>query len=136
MEHLPELRLTADLSHWVLVTERLPTHPLEREWMERVVKRVDHTHARVGYAEHPQIPHTSWVGYDKEVAWFNEWWQRIWDETKKAGKKTITLTPEIGPVPYTITNKDGSVAPHTLSHGHSHASAHVCVSQVGCEERH
>ena len=48
MEQLPELRLTADLSHWVLVSERLFTHPLEREWMQRVVARVDHTHARIG----------------------------------------------------------------------------------------
>ena len=108
MHHLPELRLTADLSHWVLVSERLFTHQIERDWMERVVARVDHTHARAGYAQHAQVPHPSWAGFEKEEAWFDEWWQRIWDESKKAGKRTITLTPEIGPVPYTMTQKDGS----------------------------
>ena len=113
MEQLPELRLTADLSHWVLVSERLFTHPLEREWMHRVVARVDHTHARAGYNQHAQVPHTSWAGFDKEIAWFDEWWQRIWDESMKAGKRTITLTPEIGPVPYTMTKQDGSVASNT-----------------------
>ena len=108
MDRLPELRLTADLSHWVLVSERLFTHPLERQWMQRVVARVDHTHARAGYNQHAQVPHTSWPGWEREVEWFNEWWQRIWDETKKAGKQTITLTPEIGPVPYTMTQRDGT----------------------------
>ena len=110
MERFPALRLTADLSHWVLVSERLFTHPLERAWMERVVARCDHTHARVGYNQHAQIPHTSWTGYEADIAWFDHWWQRIWDESRKAGKATITCTPEIGPVPYTITQKDGQPA--------------------------
>ena len=108
MEALPGLRLTADLSHWVVGGERLFVAEEEVEWMGRVVARVDHTHARVGYNQHAQIPHVTWPGYEKEVAWFDEWWQRVWEESRKAGKEVITLTPEIGPVPYTITNKDGS----------------------------
>ena len=135
MERLPELRLTADLSHWVLVSERLFTHPIEREWMQRVVARVDHTHARAGYTQHPQIPHPSWAGFDKESAWFDEWWQRIWDESAKAGKRTITLTPEIGPVPYTMTKKDGSGS-HTHTRHTQHAQGDMAdpsqATQICC----
>ena len=49
-----------------------------------------------------------WPGYEKEVGWFDEWWQRIWDHSLQAGKQLIRLTPEIGPVPYTITKQDRS----------------------------
>jgi len=107
IKKFPNLRLTADLSHWVLVCERLFTNPEERAWLEKVVHHVDHTHARVGYSQHAQIPHTSYKGFDNELKWFDEWWQKIWEQHRLDGQH-ITLTPEIGPVPYTQTKPDGS----------------------------
>ena len=54
LEAIPELRLTADFSHWMVVHES----GLDDQGMniELAITRADYIHARVGYAEGPQIP--------------------------------------------------------------------------------
>lgn len=55
LERLPDLRLTCDFSHWVVVMER----QLDEEWdvVREVARHAHHIHARVGYAQGPQVPH-------------------------------------------------------------------------------
>ena len=55
LERLPDLRLTCDFSHWVVVMER----QLDEEWdvVRAVARHAHHIHARVGYEQGPQVPH-------------------------------------------------------------------------------
>lgn len=50
----PEMKVTADLSHWVCVTESYLENCLEI--VEETIARAGHIHARVGHPEGPQVP--------------------------------------------------------------------------------
>ncbi len=52
-----DLKLTADLSHFCVVAERVFAHD-DADWMEvmeQVAAHTIHIHARVGYAQGPQV---------------------------------------------------------------------------------
>jgi hypothetical protein len=54
----PDLKLTADLSHFCVVAERVFAAD-DADWAEvmvEVTRATRHIHARVGYAEGPQVP--------------------------------------------------------------------------------
>jgi hypothetical protein len=54
LEPLPKMRLTADVSRWMVVHETdLEDQP---ENVDTAVERADEIHARLGYAEGPQVP--------------------------------------------------------------------------------
>ena len=52
---IPALRLTADLSHSCVVAERLIAPELAP--IQAMASRDDHVHARVGWAQGPQVSH-------------------------------------------------------------------------------
>ncbi|CAF0844597.1 unnamed protein product, partial [Adineta ricciae] len=99
----PNLRLTADFSHWLIVCERLLNHPSDLERLRRIIPHVDHIHARVGTVQHAQVTDPL-VDAPVETHLMQTWWQMIWDEQMKQGKTRITLTPEYGPKPYAISD--------------------------------
>ena len=47
LERIPDLELTSDLSHWLLVVDRIPTDIMEL--FERASERSGHLHARIGH---------------------------------------------------------------------------------------
>lgn len=98
LERLPSLRLTADFSHWCVVTERLLT--TEDDELAQVLPRVDHIHARVGYDQGPQVPHPGAPEYSPALQAHNAWWRAIWEHQKKRGMTYSTMTPEFGPDGY------------------------------------
>lgn len=95
---LPDLKLTADLSHWCVVTERLLD--TENEELSRLFSNVHHVHARVGYAQGPQVPDPSAPRYAGELARHESWWQAIWASQRERGYRMSTMTPEFGPDGY------------------------------------
>ncbi|TPX31531.1 hypothetical protein SmJEL517_g05153 [Synchytrium microbalum] len=102
LKRLPTLRLTLDLSHWVVVSERFilnPTSPHYRQLLELVASRVDHIHARISTTQSSQIddPEATdgWDPICREE--FDAVWQFIWDVQRKAGKRVITMDVEYGP---------------------------------------
>lgn len=101
LRDLPELKITADFSHWVCVCERLP-HDQE-EALELAISRTLHIHGRVGYAQGPQVPDPAAPEYSAELEAHLAWWQRICDEQSKLGRTEITFTPEFGPPGYMHT---------------------------------
>jgi len=101
VKRFPTLRLTSDYSHFVLVCERLLEHPTDDERFRLFASRVDHLHARVGTAEHPQISDPS--ESKKECEQMQRWWEMIWDAQKD--RPYTTLVPEYGPAPYAMTDK-------------------------------
>ena len=54
LQQFPDLRITCDLSHWVCVCERLL--PDLGETIALAAQHCHHIHARVGFAEGPQVP--------------------------------------------------------------------------------
>lgn len=94
LEALPDLELTADISHLMCVHES----DLSSRWelLEKMAPRCRHVHARVGFAEGPQVPHPmapEWAGL---CGIYLKFWKMI----AKARGGNLTVTPEAGPPPY------------------------------------
>jgi len=101
LEALPEMRLTADFSHWMVVHESDLAD--QRETVELAMTRADYIHARVGYAEGPQIPDPRAPEWQHAVKAHLGLWQKIIDRHKKDGKERLYITPEFGPPAYMHT---------------------------------
>lgn len=104
---LPEMKITADFSHWVCVTESY----LEnfKSEVEEAIKRTEHIHARVGFTEGPQIPDPRSPFWKEQVEFFMSLWQRIINYQKSLRTEIFTITPEFGPQPYMWSSlKDNS----------------------------
>lgn len=98
LRRLPELRLTADFSHWFVVCERALDD--EPEAMDFIASRVHHIHARVGYDQGPQVPHPAAPEYARWLEAHQRLWQSVWQSQRSRGYTVTTLTPEFGPDGY------------------------------------
>lgn len=94
----PEIRLTADLSHWCVVAERLMD--TEMEAIRAIAPNVRHIHARVGYDQGPQVPHPAAPEYAEALASHQRCWEVFWRSQKAGGALRTTMTPEFGPDGY------------------------------------
>ncbi|MDB5221443.1 MAG: hypothetical protein JWN83_110 [Chitinophagaceae bacterium] len=97
LENLPGLRITLDISHWCNTAETLLDD--QREAVDLAISRTDHIHARVGFAEGPQVTDPRDPAYNDALQFHLSCWDKIL-KLKKADKKEITITPEFGPYPY------------------------------------
>jgi sugar phosphate isomerase/epimerase len=95
---LPDLKLTADFSHWCVVCERLMD--TEMEVIEATAPQVAHIHARVGYDQGPQVPHPAAPEYAGVLQAHQRWWETIWQAQLTAGRTVSSMTPEFGPDGY------------------------------------
>ncbi len=72
----PGMKINADLSHWVWVTESYLEN-FQDELAEAII-RADHIHARVGFTEGPQLPDPGKPFWKREVEFFlNIWGQKL-----------------------------------------------------------
>lgn len=94
IRQLPEVRYTADISHWVLVCERLLNDPVDD--LSRFIERVHHIQARVGYPQGPQTPHPGAPEYKEALQFHQNVWQAIWQKHLDAGRTETTMTTEFG----------------------------------------
>lgn len=101
IQEFPQLHLTADFSHWVCVAERLIDS--EIEIVKRVAERTLHIHARVGFAEGPQVPDPRAPEYQGAVEAHERWWDIVLASQERRGIADATLTPEFGPPGYLHT---------------------------------
>jgi hypothetical protein len=94
----PAIKLTADFSNWVCVTESyLGNFTTE---LTEAIQRSYHIHARVGFPEGPQVPDPRSTNYVDSVPHFLGWWDRIVEQRMKDHSTFLTITPEFGPPPY------------------------------------
>lgn len=98
IQQLPRLRLTADISHWCVVCERLMDSELDT--LSQLIPYIEHLHARVGYAQGPQVPHPAAPEYQTELSSHQGVWQSVWQAHHEAGRDVTTMTPEFGPDGY------------------------------------
>ncbi|MGI9247912.1 MAG: sugar phosphate isomerase/epimerase family protein [Woeseiaceae bacterium] len=106
MELVPEMRLCADLSHFVVDRElRAPVPERDQKYISSVLERSDCFQGRIANREQVQIQinfpqHQEWV----EI--FKGWWKegmRIWRKRNTCDAKLVFLC-ELGPPPYAITD--------------------------------
>jgi sugar phosphate isomerase/epimerase len=106
IDAVPELKLTADLSHFVLEREfMLPLSRRDRAFLQRIHDRTDCFQGRVASREQIQVQldfpqHAPWV------ALFKELWKeglRSWRERNHENATCVFLC-ELGPPPYAITD--------------------------------
>jgi len=96
----PEMKVTADLSHWVCVTESYLEHCAAI--VDETIARTEHIHARVGYPQGPQVPDPRVAEWQPATNIFMDWWQRIIAQKITTGAETFTITSEFGPAPYML----------------------------------
>lgn len=101
LEAVPGLRLTADLSHWCVVAERLMTPDLEP--VQAMADRVDHIHARVGHAQGPQVSHPFAPEHAEALAAHRACWELFSARALRRGASPPSFTPEFGPDGYMPT---------------------------------
>lgn len=95
-ERFPDLRVTFDLGHWVCVAGNLLED--QDEYVARALARADHVHARVAFADGPQVLHPFHELWTHEREIFVGWWREIVDRHRRAGEPECTVTLEAGPV--------------------------------------
>ena len=75
----PALKLTADFSHFAVVAERV-FHDGDEDWkacMVEFARATKHIHARVGFAEGPQVPDPRAPEYAEALEHHERWWDQI-----------------------------------------------------------
>jgi hypothetical protein len=110
LDRFPDLRLTADVSHYLVGREfAWPVDEVNHAMIHRILDNSWGIHGRIASREQVQISlgfpqHQSWVGL------FMDWWEyaiRSW--RKRAGPDAVlTFLCELGPPPYAITGPDGA----------------------------
>lgn len=94
----PQLKLTADFSHWCCVHESLLADQAAR--LETAMRRSFAIHARVGHAEGPQVTDPRDPAWQPQLAAHLAWWKRIVELRRAEGCAILPICPEFGPAPY------------------------------------
>lgn len=110
IEAVPDMRLCADLSHYVIDREMpLPLTQRDRDFMQTILKRSDCFQGRISNAEQIQIQ----VEFPQHQPWveqFKAWWKvgiELWRQ-RSGDDETLIFLCELGPPPYAMTDALGS----------------------------
>lgn len=109
LDAIPEMRMAADLSHYVVDREMPYPIPAELQGqVARVLERSDSFQGRIATRQQVQVP----IGFPQNAKWlevFLAWWRdgfARWKARAKAGDRLIFLC-ELGPREYAITDGEG-----------------------------
>jgi hypothetical protein len=106
LELVPEMRLCADLSHFVVDREmRAPVSATDQGYIDRILQQSDCFQGRIANREQIQVQiefpqHQEWVNI------FKSWWRsgmRAWRQ-RNANDATLIFLCELGPPPYAMTD--------------------------------
>lgn len=106
IEAVPEMRLCADLSHFVIDREfRAPIPAVDQGYIDRILERSDCFQGRIAGREQIQLQidfpqHQEWVKI------FRSWWKkgmRLWRQ-RNNNDATLRFLCELGPPPYAMTD--------------------------------
>lgn len=109
LDAIPEMRLTADLSHYCLNREMsAPISDDNQAWIQRLLERSDSFQGRVSSHEQIQVP-LHFPQNQKWVAIFKDWWERgfrSW-RARSSNDDTLIFLCELGPPEYAFTDAEG-----------------------------
>lgn len=97
-ETYPDLRLTADFSHWCNVSESFLQD--QQENVQAAIERTDHIHARVGQPQSPQVSDPRAPEWTEALNHHLVWWDAVISRHREKGTKIFIITPEFGPLNY------------------------------------
>lgn len=98
LERFPDLKYNLDISHWMVVHERLIQK--DNPFLQKIMPAVQHIHARVGFAEGPQINNPAAPEWENAVKVHLDIWEEI---IRNSQDEIFTITTEFGPPPYLPT---------------------------------
>lgn len=98
LEKYPDLRITADFSHWCCVAESYLQD--QQEILNLAIDRTDHFHSRVGFPGGPQVNHPAAPEWEEALTFHCQWWDAIVQRHLALKASTFTITCEFGPYPY------------------------------------
>jgi|APSaa5957512535_1039671.scaffolds.fasta_scaffold07094_3 sugar phosphate isomerase/epimerase len=101
IDALPEIRFTADFSHWCCVHNSLLQD--QQDSMNRVIERSDYIHVRVGSATSPQITDPRVDEWREAVEAHVRWWEGIAEHRKNNNAEFLPICSEFGPPEYMVT---------------------------------
>lgn len=109
MELVPEMRLCADLSHFVVDRElRTPLLERDQQFIHAVLERSDCFQGRIASREQIQVQ-IDFPQHQEWVANFKAWWKqgmRLW-RRRNPDDATLVFLCELGPPPYAMTDGAG-----------------------------
>ena len=100
LDDYPGLELGLDVSHWCNVSESLLSD--QQDDLNLALLRSRHIHARVGYAEGPQVTDPRLPEWEEALNFHLSCWDRVYKNFSQKKKECLTITPEFGPYPYMI----------------------------------
>jgi len=100
LQKLPDLKITADFSHWCNVAESLLED--QEEVVALACKQVGHLHSRVGHSQSAQVIDPRLPEFKNELEAHLNWWDAIVKNYRDKNKGVLTITTEFGPAPYMI----------------------------------
>jgi len=109
IDAIPELRLCADLSHFVVDREfKAPLGDRDAGFIRRILERSDCLQGRIASREQVQIQ-IEFSQHQEWVAIFKSWWKQgmaMWRQ-RNAPDATFRFLCELGPPSYAITDAGG-----------------------------
>jgi sugar phosphate isomerase/epimerase len=110
LEAVPQMRLAADLSHYVVDREMpCPPTPYLQELISHVLSRSDSFQGRVAARGQIQLP----LGFAQNAKWvalFRRWWKEgfaAWQAHHASDDAPLVFLCELGPPDYALTGADG-----------------------------
>jgi len=94
----PDIRITADLSHWTCVTESMLQN--FEAIVDEAIQRTVYFHSRVGFEQGPQVADPAAPEWKYALDKFLGWWDKMVAVNAGAGTEILPVTTEFGPEPY------------------------------------
>jgi hypothetical protein len=111
LEAIPEMRISADLSHYVVAREMpCPVTPWLQQLITLVLHRSDSFQGRIASRSQIQIP----LHFRQSQQWielFQQWWLEgfsLWRARHSDEKASLAFICELGPPDYAITDAGGA----------------------------
>ena len=108
LERVPELRLCADLSHFVVDRElQIPLNETDDRYFSTILERSDSFQGRISNNQQIQIA-IDFPQHQEWVAQYRQWWQQGiagW-HARQSHDATLNFLVELGPPAYAITGAD------------------------------
>ncbi len=101
LKAIPDLKLTLDISHWMVVHESLLES--QDKNLEEVIDRSYHIHARVGHAEGPQVNDPQAPEWQNALKRHLDIWETVIRKRWSENDRPVTITTEFGPPNYMPT---------------------------------